>query len=641
MALALMRRHRRWLYIFLWLVIAAFIILYIPAFQQEQSGTPGETIVSVGDSTISVGEFRRAFYRIRRNYDRLYGGRLDEPALRQVQQQVLESLVAQRIVELEAERLGISVSDEALVRAIATSPEFQDERGFIGTDEIRRRLELQGLNEEQLAESLRRELVREQLQNLVTSVADVSDAEIERELSSQTEQVRLEYVLVDAGRFHQNTQPGEDDIEAWFQANKGAYLVPEKRVVSYALLDPDALRPQVAVSDGEIATYYHDHREDFREEEEACASHILIKVRQGETGEGHAEVEARGMAQALLDRLRAGANFAALARESSEDPGSAQSGGDLGCFPPGRMIREFDDAVFGMEPGQTSGLVRTGFGYHIIRLASRRESSVPPLPQVQERIRAVLLDRKMNALAEEKAQLVAVALAGGDPLGVAAEAAGLSVRESTPFPKGEPPPELPSPELAARAFQLETGEAAKEPFPLSNGVAFMALAEIQPEHVPEFDEVRDEIRADLIAEASFAEARSLAARIESRARAVGLERAASEVALVRKETPQLVSRQQPLGELGSSHALDEGVFSLPGGTLSAPVRVSSGWAVVRVLERTTPDSAERAAQREKIRSSLLAQRRSGIFEAFLLAARERYTITRNAEAYRRAIGDEG
>ena len=147
MALALMRRHRRWLYVFLWIVIAAFIILYIPAFQKSQNeGTPGETVVDVGGLPISVGELQRSYQRVSANYERLYQGRLNPAMLRQmgIEEQVLESLVSQRLVELEAKRLGISVSDEAVARAIATSPEFQDNGRFIGTDEIRRRLDLAG-----------------------------------------------------------------------------------------------------------------------------------------------------------------------------------------------------------------------------------------------------------------------------------------------------------------------------------------------------------------------------------------------------------------------------------------------------------------------------------------------------------------
>ena len=202
MALAAMRRHRRWLYGFLWLVILAFVILYVPALSDQQQGTQAETVVNVGGLPISAGEYQRAYSRQRAFYAQMYQGRLDESMLERLglDSQVLETLVSERLVELEAKRLGISVSDEAVARAIASSPEFQDEGKFIGKDEIRRRLELAGLSEGELERSLRQRLERESLEGLIGAGVEASDAEVEREFRRQTEQVRLEYVLADSAR---------------------------------------------------------------------------------------------------------------------------------------------------------------------------------------------------------------------------------------------------------------------------------------------------------------------------------------------------------------------------------------------------------------------------------------------------------
>ncbi len=640
MALALMRRHRRWLYVFLWLVIAAFIILYIPAFQQDQGGTPSETVVSVGELPISVGELQRTYYRQRQVYDRLYQGRLEEPMLRQIQQQALESLVGERLVELEAKRLGLSVSDEAVARAIAASPENQDGGTFIGVEELRRRLELQGMSEEQFAESTRRRLLSQSLQALVGSVADASDAEVARELARRHEQVKLEYVLADSARFRAAVQPSEQQIQARFAARKDAYRVPEKRAVSYVILDRQVLLPQAVVTDGDIGLYYEDHREDFRLEEQACARHILVKVKQGAEAEGHTDAEARQLAEGLLAQLSAGGDFAALARKSSEDLGSAQSGGDLGCFPPGRMVREFDDAVFALQAGETSPLVKSSFGYHIIRLESKQESKVPELAQLKERIRAVVLERKLGELGDEKAQAVSEALTRGSSLEEAAKAHGLSVRKSSAFARAETPSELASPMLVGRAFALKQGEVEKEAYPLPQGAAFFALAEILPAHEPKLDEVRDKVRADIVEETAFEQARSLAASVRAKADSVGLDKAAAAAGLVRKETPQLTGRGQPLGELGTGHALDEAAFSLPEKALSEPVRTASGWAVLRVLEKKTAEPATLAGEREQVAASLREQKRSELFRAFLLEARERHQVTRNPKAYQRAVGEQ-
>jgi peptidyl-prolyl cis-trans isomerase D len=642
MALALMRRHRRWLYIFLWLVIAAFIILYIPALTTEGLGTQGETVVSVGGLPVSVAEFQRTYTRQRQVYDRLYQGRLDEAMLRQLglEEQVLEGLVTDRLVELEAKRLGVAVSDEAVARAIATSPEFQDDGRFIGTEEIRRRLDLQGLSEEDFERSLRRQLVRESLEGLVGSTVAVSDAEVEREFRRRTEQVKLEYVLADAERFKSGVSPSEDEVKDRFEAKKDAYRIPEKRVVSYVLLDRATLQPQVAVADRDLELYYQDRREEFRQEEEACASHILVKVQAGEGAEGHLEEEARALAQGLLDQVKAGADFAAVAKKSSEDQGSAANGGDLGCFAPGRMVPEFDDAVFALQPGQVSDLVKTSFGYHVIRLASRRESTVQPLAQVKERIRAIVTDRKVRELGEQKAQALAEALGKGRSLEDAAKEQGLAVQRSAPIARGETPPVLSSPTLVARIFEMKAGGTEKEGFALPQGAAFVSLAEIQPSRAPGLADVQDKVRADLVDERAFEKARAAAEEVKAKAETLGLEKAAAALSLVRKETPALTGRGQALGDLGTGGALEAAAFSLPEKTLSDPVRTASGWAVLRVLEKKPFDAAELARQKAQVAASLRQQKQAELFRAFVVSARDRYEVTRNAQAYRRALGQE-
>jgi peptidyl-prolyl cis-trans isomerase D len=642
MALALMRRHRRWLYVFLWLVILAFIILYIPAFQKgQEAGTPGETVVSVGGLPISVGEMQRAYQRQRQVYERMYQGRLNEAMLRQLglEQQVLDSLVADRLVELEAKRLGITVSDDAVARAIASAPEFQDNGRFIGTDEIRRRLDLQGMSEEQFADSLRRQLLRDGLQHLVASAGAVSDGEVDRELVRRSEQVKLEYVLADAARFRAQSQPSDAEVQARFQAKKDAYRIAEKRVVSYVLLDREALRPKVVVSDRDGELYYQDHREEFRQEEEACASHILVKLKQAEAGEGHPEAEAQKIAQGLLEQVKAGGDFAALAKKSSEDPGTAQNGGDLGCFGPGRMKPQFDDAVFAMQPGQISDPVKTSLGYHIIRLASRKEATVLPLAQVKERIRAAVLDRKLSELGEQKAQALSEALSHGKALGDAAKVEGLTVQTSAPFARGETPPALASPTLVARVFEMKKGQTEKEGFSLPQGAAFISLSDVQPARAAELKDVRDKVKADLVEERALDEARALASGVKAKAESAGLDKAAAAAGLVRKETPQLTGRGQPLGDLGTGKLLEDAAFALPEKTLSDPVRTGSGWALLRVLEKKTADAADLARQRPQVGASLRERKRSELFRAFLASARERYTITRNAKAYRRALGE--
>jgi peptidyl-prolyl cis-trans isomerase D len=641
MALGYMRRHKKWLYVFLWLVIAAFIVLYVPALDPTGEGTPSEAVMTVDDEVITVAEFQRAYYRQVQFYSRLYEG-MDEAQLRRmgIEEQVLQGLVTERLVELEAERLGITVSDEAVARAIAASPEYQSDGRFIGTAELRRRLDLAGMTEQSFAESHRRQLLRERLQGLVGDGVVVTDAEAEREFRRRTQRVQLEYVLVDAERFREEISPTEEEIVSRFEADPEEYRIPEKRVVSYVLIDSEVIRPLVTVTDRDLGLYYQDHREEFREEEESCARHILVKVAAGGGAEGHTEEEARRIAETLLERVEGGGDFAAIARASSEDQGSAASGGDLGCFPFGRMVPEFDDALYDLEPGQTSGLVRTSFGYHIIRLESRREERVPPLEEVEDRVRTLVTEEKMSELGDEKAQALSDALKAGKSLPEAAEIVGFEAQRSEPFARGETPPELPSGSLVKRVFEMEPGEVEEEGFALPQGAAFVALEEVQPSRLPDLAEVRDAVRDDIVEEKALEKARALAAEVKERAEKVGLERAASAADLVRKETLSPTGPGQPLGDLGTGIGLDQVAFSLPEGELSDPVRVADGWGVLRVLESQgfAPEEFER--EKPRVVASLRQQKEGEAFQAYLGAARERYEIRQYPDAYRRALGRE-
>jgi parvulin-like peptidyl-prolyl isomerase len=199
---------------------------------------------------------------------------------------------------------------------------------------------------------------------------------------------------------------------------------------------------------------------------------------------------------------------------------------------------------------------------------------------------------------------------------------------------------LQSPSLAARVFEMRPGETEKEGFALPQGAVFVSLAEVKPSRVPALAEVEGKVREELVQERALDKARAAVAEVRAKAERLGLEKAAAAASLVRKETPSLTSRGQPLGDLGSGLQLDEAAFSLPEGTLSEPVRTATGWAVLRVLEKKPFDAAELEKQKAQIRAGLKQQRRAELFRAFLMQARDRYPIERNPAAFRRALGQQ-
>jgi len=435
MALGFMRRHRWWLNWFLVLIIAAFILLYVPAFLKTDAGAPGEVLADVGGMPITRGEFTQAYQRQRQMYEQMYQGRLDPAVLRSLglEQRTLDGLVSQRLVALEARRLGLRVDDETVARRLATMPEFQQNGRFIGAGEIRRWLDMRGVTVEQFEEEMRQRLLAEQLEALVTDGVSVTPAEAEQEFRRRNEQIKIEYALADAAKFRDGQTVTDDEVKGRFDSAKETYRIPERRIVSYVLADEAGLASRVSVTDREIEAYYQGHRDEFKREEETCASHILVKVKQGpDAKEGHADDEAKKIAQGLLDQVKAGKDFAEVAKTGSEDQGSAAQGGSLGCFGHGRMVPDFENAAFSLKAGETSDLVKSPFGYHIIRVTERKDETVAPLEQVKPRIRQTILTDRARTLVDEKLRALSESVRRRKSLDEAAREEGLSVQKSAP-----------------------------------------------------------------------------------------------------------------------------------------------------------------------------------------------------------------
>lgn len=643
MALEFLRRKRKVFVFLLVLVIISFVVLYIPVLTDGTNGpaSRGDAIGTVGGETITLGEFQRAYANRRAFYQRAYQGQVDERMLRAMglEAQVFEELVGQKLIDLEAERLGITVGDDALGRAIAEDPSLQRDGQFIGGEELRRLLELRGISPRQFEDSQRQRLVAAKLRSVVTGGVTVSPAEVEDAFRRRTEQVKVEYVAVPAATFRTATTVSEGEIEERFESRKKDYAIPEKRVVSALVIEPQALGASVKLTDAEVDRYYQEHRSEFTEAEQACASHILVQVRSETQNEGHPEAEARRIAEGLLAKVKAGGDFAALAKASSEDKGSRQNGGELGCFPRGRMVPEFDEAAFALGEGQTSELVKSSYGYHIIRVASRKAETVPPLGAVKDRITQTLTNDRGLALADEKQTAVAGLLAQGRSLEEAAKAQGLSVQKSPPFARGETPPApLSSKAIAARAFELKAGETDKNPIRVGRGAAFIALTQVQPARPAELKDVEEKIREELLTEKTFALAQARAKELREKAAATSLDKAATALGLVRKETPELVTRSQPIGDLGPGAALEATVFGLSSGTLSEPVRTATGYAVLRVLEKKPFDPAAFEKEQATLAARLAEEKRDNLFEAFLRSARERHVVQQRSDMIRKAVG---
>ena len=637
MALGFMRRHRRWLYGFLWLVIITFILLYIPAFTEQEDVGLGAPVAEVADRKISVGEFQRSYLRQRQMYQTMYQGRLTDELMRRlgIEEQALQGLVDDQILALEAERLGIKVDDETVKRRLATSPEYQQDGRFLGGDEIRRRLERQGMSVREFEDSLRASLLRERLISIVTDGVRVTPAEAEQEYRRRNEQIKVEYAQVPLDTA--GLSATDDEARAWFEARKDTYRIPERRVVQYALVDAASMAPRVTVTEADRRAYYESHRDEFTQPAELCASHILVKVKAPEAAEGHGEEEARRLAQAALDEVQKGADFAAVARRASEDLGSATQGGDLGCFPRGRMVPEFDEAAFALASGQTSELVRTSFGYHVIKATARKEAVDPPMAALTPQLDAAVKLEKAEAMAQEKGRAMAAALADGARLEDAARDQGLTVEKTEPLARTDARPPISTPPVMARVFELGKGEVAREALRVSGGYVFVAVEDVQAPKLPELKEVMEAVRADVDPRQGLPEGDRRRVRPEGARRARGAGEGGHRVRAGAQadrrprgartgprrpgDGPRPRRRLRPRRQRAVGAAEDPLRGGHPAGageegrSIPSPTR-----------RRRTPSSA-----------SLTEQRRNQLFQAYMQEARKRFPVVRHPEALQRVV----
>jgi peptidyl-prolyl cis-trans isomerase D len=632
-----MRRHKNWLKWSLALVCLAFILFYIPAFLRPTGAGAGphDVLAEVEGRPITVAEFQRVYFQQLDAYRTAYGASFNERLLRQlgIHRQLLQQLIDEQAALAEAERLGLSVTDEEVRQRILTLPAFLENGRFIGEARYRQVLRQQRppLTPAEFESALRRTLLIEKLRSALTDWMTVSDEEVAAEFRLRNEQVKLELVAFTVEAFRRHVSASDQDVAAYFEAHKEEFRMPEKRRIRFLLIDVQALRSRVTVSPQDVERYYHDNFELFSTPEQIRASHILFKT------EGKDQAAVRKTAEAVLAKAKAGADFAALARQYSEDDSSRARGGDLDFFGRGRMVPEFEDAAFALQPGQVSDLVKTQFGFHIIKLTERRPATQRPLDEVRQQIVDQLQWERAQAQAEQIAAAVSREIDDPGDFDTVARRRGLSVQESGLFARDEPIPGLgPAAEVAAEAFALARGRVAG-PLATPRGYVFITVTATQDPYLPKLEEVRDRVRDRLLAD----QARELA-RARARAVAVTLKTAADFQAAARRaglepKTTEFVRRGTPLPDIGTSPAVEAVVFRLSPGQTSDPIDTDEGVIIARVVDRKDVTPAELAQGRAALRTELIETRRSRFFSAYMTKAKERMRIEINRQVFQQLI----
>lgn len=623
-----MRRRKNWLKWSLGIVVATFIALYFPSFMGPATGgtAPNDAIATVDGRPVTVASFQRA-YRLQVDQLRTaYGDQFNEQMLQQLQMpmRVLQQLVDAETIQAEADRLGIRVSDEELRQRIVSVPAFQMNGQFIGWERYQQFIRGQGMTTTEFEESIRRDMKGQKLQALVTGWVRVDDEDVEREYRRRNEKVKLDLAIFTANQFRSTIQPTDAELKAHFSTDPEKYKLPEKRRVKFLAVDANTLKSRMTATPQEVQDRYKQNEAMFSTPEQIRASHVLLK-----TGAGKDTAAVRKLAETVLAKAKAGADFAALAKQYSEDT-SKDAGGDLDYFGRGKMVKAFEDAAWALKPGEISGIVETEYGFHIIKLTDKKPATTRTLDQVRAQLEDQIKSEKARAEASVKADQLAGRIKTAADLETVAREESLAVTDSGLFGRDEPLAGLGfAPAVSAKAFELAVG-GVSEKLQTPQGFAWITLTEIKPSVVPAFEEVKDTVRDDYVRVKAVDVARTRAATMAQAAK--GNFAAAAKAAGVEVKSTELITRGSALPEIGVNQVVEDAVFALKAGETSAPITTDNAVVVARVKERQDIKPEDFATGRAALKESLIESRQGEFFSAYMLKARDKMPPTFNENA---------
>jgi peptidyl-prolyl cis-trans isomerase D len=411
-------------------------------------------------------------------------------------------------------------------------------------------------------------------------------------------------------------------VKAFYDTYKTRYenSIPEKRTVRYFVVNDKDIQGKVKVDDADIQSYYDKNRDQFRTPEQVRARHILIKTpavgADGKIDQKGVDA-ARAKAQDILKQVKAGGNFAELAKKYSEDPGSAQNGGELPPFGKGQMVPEFEKAAFAQNPGQISDLVQTSYGFHIIQTEAKTPAGVKPLSevksQIEQQLRADKASTELNKISTQ-----APADAQKDGLDKAAAKYGAQVVQSNPIARTDTLAGVgPAPQVMNTIFSAQPNAIQADRGP--QGLVVFDVTKVEPPRTPPLEEIKDRVTNEFKAEKAQELMRKKVQELADRAHAThDLAKAAKEVGATVK-TSDLVGRSAQVPDFGSMSGPGSVAFTLKQGEISGPLTLGAKAGVLEVEERQEPatNGPDYAKARDQLIEELTNQKRQEALDLFM------------------------
>jgi peptidyl-prolyl cis-trans isomerase D len=603
------------------LILAASMVLYlIPGFMSDSAAAQAGVVASVGDQEIHRDEVSRVVQDEMRqqNYP---------PALMPyLAQRAVQDLIQQAEIAYEGERMGLRVSDKELRDELQNGP-YKDTLfpggKWIGADQYKGLLSQYNLTVDKFEHDVKLGLLRRKLFSVVAANATVPESELEQAYKDKNTKVKIQYAILQLDDVMKTVKPTDTELKAYFDANQARYqnAIPEKRQLRYFVVNDQEMAGKITVDDAELQRYHSSHQDLYRVQDRVKVRHILIETpRPGPDGKPDQKGldEARAKAQDVLKQVKAGGDFAALAKKYSQDPGSKDKGGELGWIVKGQTVAEFEKTAFAQSKGQISDLVQTSFGFHIIQTEDKEEAHVRPLSEVKPAVEAAIKQEKLSAL-QDKFSKEAAELAQKQGLDKAAAKYGAPVVQSNMVARTDALPGIGSQPNFMDAVFSTRDKDKPQIGRIPTGYVVYEIAKVEPPRKPSFEEIRERVANEFKNERANDLLRRKTEEMADRAHAQhDLAKAAKEAGATVK-TSELVSRTSQVPDLGSLGGPAGVAFTMKQGEISRALNLGRSQGVLQVLERQDPSTSDPqfAKERDQLREQLAQQKQQELLTLFM------------------------
>jgi peptidyl-prolyl cis-trans isomerase D len=580
--------------ILLGLVALSMVITLVPSYGTSYSGKDPTLLAEIGDQRVTAMEVRQVLQREMRANSFPKG-------MEQVYVPMLvQQMVAERAVAYEAKRLGFRVSDQQLAETIRSLiPQLFEGGKFVGNDVYAQFLAQQGLTIQQFEDNVKQQVLGSRLETLVLEGVIVTPEQVEQEFRRKNEKLKIAFfgLTPDLARSKVTVTPVE--VEEFFKAHRQNYNSPERRSYMIFPIEEAKIAETIQVPEADLQRAYNENQERFRTPERVQVQHILLMTKDKKPEE-LPQIQKR--AEDLLKQVQGGANFSDLAKKNSEDRGTAPNGGEYGWMVRGQTVPEFEQAAFGLKPGQVSGLVKTIYGLHIIKVHAHEDAHLKPFAEVKDEIqkevaKAKVYD-KMQTLADQIRNAMVKSLEEAEKIAVANGVKPVKVEKVT---TGDPIPEV---GVNPQFTEAVTGLPKNGVTPVlqigQNKLVVAQVLELFPPRPAELAEVQNSIREAVLSQKAGQLMQQKVKEAQDKLKTVNGDLAGLAKQLgAELKTSDLVTREGAITGLGSAVAVDQG-YSLNIGEVFGPIVAPSGTFFAKVVEKVPADLTQLAAMRAQM-----------------------------------------